>query len=129
LEATRDFDIAQFRTTYNVKVEYKPSAGKTAKSITIRLYENLGPDGNGGFKKGAEKDNKTFPSPPVNQNGSTDWFQINSAGNNNYLISAELEESDGTVTPAPKLVVATAVIEYRAVYWLKGRDLITGPPG
>jgi hypothetical protein len=74
LEATRDFDLILFRTRYNAKVEYAPSAGKTVKSVSIVLYENLGPDGMGGFKKGEEKHRKEFEPPQVNANGGTDWL-------------------------------------------------------
>jgi hypothetical protein len=90
-------------------VEYAPSAGKTVKSITIVLYENLGPDGMGGFKKGEEKHRKKFEPPKVNANGGTDWLQIVVVGNNNYLVEAELKESDNTVTPS-NTVLATKVI-------------------
>jgi hypothetical protein len=109
-EATRNFDPATSRTTYLAKVEYAPSAGKTVKSITIVLYENLGPDGMGGFKRGQEKDRKKFEPPKVNANGSTDWLRFDQDESNDYLVGAELQESDETVTPA-KAVKATNVVK------------------
>jgi hypothetical protein len=108
VEATRD--VGNGRTVYRVKVEYRPAAGAEVKKITIKLYENLGPDGRGGFKKGAEKDKKSFPSPPVSANGGTDWFQKKASSANDYLVGVEMEEADGTVTRSP-VVRAVKVID------------------
>jgi hypothetical protein len=108
VEATRDVDNG--RTAYRVKVEYRPAPGAEVKKITIKLYENLGPDGRGGFKKGAEADRKTFPSPPVSANGGTDWFQKKAPGATDYLVGVEMEESDGTITRSP-VVRAVKVID------------------
>jgi hypothetical protein len=80
------------------------------KSITIVLYENLGPDGMGGFKKGEEKHRKKFEPPKVNANGSTDWLRFDQDEFSDYLLGAELQESHETVTPA-KAVKATNVVK------------------
>jgi hypothetical protein len=84
LEATRNAGPHLKFTTYQAKVEYKPSKNKTVKSITIEVLKYKGKDaaGNPTFEPNPVKTTVYDKAPgQINVNGGTSWYSIEVLGN------------------------------------------------